>query len=232
MNSLPLTEEKEHFQLPHYAHCVFTQPRLLLAHLMLLTLSSLRFSQHLHFLSACQHEKLFCSYALKVSTVPSQRPLRLLPVGLHLIASLILRLHSPGLASILAHSQHPTPQLVPPEPQVLLPSCYHLGFPFYRSLTHPALERWQDSFELPHMFLGKECLSNRGDSRNLSSIPGSGRSSAGGNCSPLQYSCLENPMDRGAWWATVLGVAKSQTRLSRHRAGHMFLKDPLTQGIN
>ena len=39
-------------------------------------------------------------------------------------------------------------------------------------------------------------------------IPGSGRSPGGGNGNPLQYSCLENPMDTGAWWATVLGVAK------------------------
>ena len=39
-------------------------------------------------------------------------------------------------------------------------------------------------------------------------IPGSGRSPGGGNDSPLQYSCLENPMDRGSWRATVLGVAK------------------------
>ena len=46
------------------------------------------------------------------------------------------------------------------------------------------------------------------------SIPGSGRSPGEGNGTPLQYSCLENPMDRGAWWAAVHGVAKSQTRLS------------------
>ena len=44
-------------------------------------------------------------------------------------------------------------------------------------------------------------------------IPESGRSPGGGNGSPLQYSCLENPMDRGAWQATVHGVAKSQTEL-------------------
>ena len=42
-------------------------------------------------------------------------------------------------------------------------------------------------------------------------IPGSGRSSGGGNSNSLQYSCLDNPMDRGAWWATVYGVAKSWT---------------------
>ena len=42
----------------------------------------------------------------------------------------------------------------------------------------------------------------------MSSIPGSGRSPGVGNAQPLQCSCLENPMDRGAWWATVHGVAK------------------------
>ena len=45
-------------------------------------------------------------------------------------------------------------------------------------------------------------------------IPGSGRSPGEGNGNPLQYPCLENPMDGGAWWATVHGVAKSRTRLS------------------
>ena len=45
-------------------------------------------------------------------------------------------------------------------------------------------------------------------------IPGSRRSSGEGNGNPLQYACLENPMDGGAWWATVYGVTKSQTRLS------------------
>ena len=49
---------------------------------------------------------------------------------------------------------------------------------------------------------------------DLGSIPGLGRSPGEGNGNPLQYSCLENPMDRGAWWATVHGVTKSQTRLS------------------
>ena len=57
----------------------------------------------------------------------------------------------------------------------------------------------------------KDSACNAGD---LGSIPGLGRSPGEGNGNPLQYSCLENPMDRGAWWATVHGVAKSQTRLS------------------
>ena len=51
---------------------------------------------------------------------------------------------------------------------------------------------------------------NAGDA-DVSSIPGSGRSPGEGNGNPLQYSCLENPMDRGAWKATVHGVLKSQT---------------------
>ena len=50
-----------------------------------------------------------------------------------------------------------------------------------------------------------------GDTRVMGSVPGSGRSPGGGNGNPLQYSCLENPMDRGAWWATVHGATKSRT---------------------
>ena len=58
---------------------------------------------------------------------------------------------------------------------------------------------------------GKASVYNAGD---LGSIPGSGRSPGEGNGNLLQYYCLENPMDRGAWKATVHGIAKSQTRLS------------------
>ena len=57
----------------------------------------------------------------------------------------------------------------------------------------------------------KASACNAGD---LGSIPGSGRSPGEGIGNPLQYSCLENPMDGGAWWAIVHGVAKSRTRLS------------------
>ena len=68
-------------------------------------------------------------------------------------------------------------------------------------------------FDLPCSSDGKESACNAGD---LGSIPGSGKSSGEGNGNPLQYSCLENPMDRGARRATVCGVAKSvkETRLS------------------
>ena len=55
---------------------------------------------------------------------------------------------------------------------------------------------------------------NVGDIKDLGSIPGLGRSPGGGHGNPLQYPCLENPTDRGAWWATVHRVAKSRTRLS------------------
>ena len=52
------------------------------------------------------------------------------------------------------------------------------------------------------------------DAEDLGSFPGLGRSPGKGNSNPLQYSCLENPMDRGAWWAAVHEVTKSWTRLS------------------
>ena len=63
----------------------------------------------------------------------------------------------------------------------------------------------------PQWLSSKESACNAGDTRDLGSIPGLGRSPGGRYGNPLQYSCLENPMDRGAWWATVHGVAKSQT---------------------
>ena len=59
----------------------------------------------------------------------------------------------------------------------------------------------------------KNLPANVGDIRDMSLIPGSGRSPGGGHSNPLQYSCLGNPLDRGAWQATVHGVTKSQTPL-------------------
>ena len=56
---------------------------------------------------------------------------------------------------------------------------------------------------------GKESTCNAEDTGDSGSVPGSGRSPGEENGNPLQYSCLENSMDRGAWWATVHGVAKS-----------------------
>ena len=70
---------------------------------------------------------------------------------------------------------------------------------------------WITALYLPGGSDGKESICNPGD-QGL--IPGSGRSCAEGNGNPLQYSCLENPMDGGAWLATVHGVTKSLTPLS------------------
>ena len=61
---------------------------------------------------------------------------------------------------------------------------------------------------------------NAGDTRDMDLVPGLGRSPGEENGNPLQYSCLENPMDRGGWWATVHGVAKSWTGLNVHTHTH------------
>ena len=61
---------------------------------------------------------------------------------------------------------------------------------------------------------GSEVKASACNVGDLGSIPGSGRSPGEGNGNPHQYSCLENPMDRGAWWATAHGVTKRRTQLS------------------
>ena len=65
------------------------------------------------------------------------------------------------------------------------------------------------------MLVVKKLPANAGEIRGTGSVPESGKSPGGGHGNPLQCSYLENPMDRGAWWATVHGVAKSQTRLKQ-----------------
>ena len=72
------------------------------------------------------------------------------------------------------------------------------------------------SLGLPTWPRDKETAYSAGDAGKTGLIPGSGRSAGEGNGNPFQHSCLENPMDRGAWRATVHGVAKSQTQLSVH----------------
>ena len=73
-----------------------------------------------------------------------------------------------------------------------------------------------DTVEFPRCSAVKNLPANAGDTGDTGSIPGPVRSPKGGHGNPLQYSCLENSMDRGAWWATVHGVAQSQARLSTH----------------
>ena len=74
-------------------------------------------------------------------------------------------------------------------------------------ITNPKAHR------LPQWLSSQESASNAEATGDAGSISGLGRSPGEGNGNPLQYPCLENPMDRGAWWATVHGVAKSQTWL-------------------
>ena len=69
--------------------------------------------------------------------------------------------------------------------------------------------QFRPSYEV--VLVVKNTPADAGDTRDAGPIPGSGRSPRGGHGNPLQYSCLENPMDRGAWWAIVYRVAKSQT---------------------
>ena len=111
-----------------------------------------------------------------------------------------------------------------------MPSAYQ-GFPgssdgkkVYLQCRRPQLDSWvgkiswrRDRLPIP-VFMGfpggsdgKASTCNPGDP---GSIPGLGTSPGGGHGNPLQYACLENSIDRGAWWATVHGVAKSWTRLS------------------
>ena len=86
----------------------------------------------------------------------------------------------------------------------------------YQNSSH-YLSIFMVSYDFPGALDGKASAYNVGD---LGSIPGSGRSFREGNGNPLQYSCLENTMDGGAWEATVCGVAKSQTRLSNFTSLH------------
>ena len=67
--------------------------------------------------------------------------------------------------------------------------------------------------------LVKNLPANVGDAGDMGSIPWSGRSPGGGHGNPFQYSCLENSIDRGAWWATVHVVSKSWTQL-KHLSTH------------
>ena len=87
----------------------------------------------------------------------------------------------------------------------------HLSLPVFagaRVISHVSwVSKWRS---------GKESACHCRDSGDMESIPGLGRSPAVGNGNPLQYACLENSMHRGGWWATVLGVTKSQTVLSIH----------------
>ena len=79
----------------------------------------------------------------------------------------------------------------------------------------------------PNNSADKDSACDSGDTGNSSSIPGLGRCPREGNGNPLQYCCLENPMVRAAWWATVDGVTKSRMQLRdfyslAHTRGHVY----------
>ena len=84
------------------------------------------------------------------------------------------------------------------------------GLHSHRELSNPSETIWAITGVTTVV---KNSPANAGDIIDTGSISGSGRSPGEGNGYPLQYSCLENPMDREAWWATVHGVTKSWTRL-------------------
>ena len=81
-------------------------------------------------------------------------------------------------------------------------------------LHPPFIEHVLCAMGFPSDSVIRNLPANAGGTEGVGSIPGSGRSLRGGNGNPLQYSCLENPMDREAWWATVHRVTKSRTQLS------------------
>ena len=89
--------------------------------------------------------------------------------------------------------------------------------PLFLVVQQMASSLWalvSSSWGFPGGTVVKNLSANAGDTRKESSVPGSVRSSGEGNGNPLEYPCLENPMDRGDWYAMVHGVAKSQTCLS------------------
>ena len=81
--------------------------------------------------------------------------------------------------------------------------------------TREGLDHGQTRVGFPGGSAVKNPPANAGDTRDMGSIPGLARSPGGGHSNPLQYSCLENPMDRAAWQAPVLRVPQNQTRLKR-----------------
>ena len=90
-------------------------------------------------------------------------------------------------------------------------SAAHSAFPQMSSCSFSHLTSTKG---FPGGSVVKNLPASAGDEGDMGSIPGSGRSPGGGNGNPLQYSCLENSMDRGAWQGTVHGVTQSRTRLS------------------
>ena len=111
-------------------------------------------------------------------------------------------------------NQHFLPLPSPPSsPSCLLPSFLpQMLIRILLRARHSVL-CYDQVLGLPQWLSIEESACNAGDAREMDSVPGPGRSTRGGHGNPLQYSCLENPTDRGAWWTAVHGVTKSWTQL-------------------
>ena len=97
------------------------------------------------------------------------------------------------------------------EAQRAMSNMYPEGLSALAALTLPRMEKLIGMEHLLGFPVVNNLCGNARDSRDAYSIPGSGRYPGRGHGNPLHYSCLKNPMDRGAWWATVHRVTKSQT---------------------
>ena len=91
----------------------------------------------------------------------------------------------------------------------------------YRSPVQGPRVQIHIRYLLPWWYSGKDLPATAGDTGDVGLILGSGRFPGEENGNLLQYSFLENPMDRGAWWGTVHGIAKSQTGQSAHTLMHL-----------
>ena len=112
----------------------------------------------------------------------------------------------PGSVSLLVHLEgHPAISWVSLSPSL----------PNRLNHIRPRIINYCLNIMLLGLLSGKESVYNSGTTWDVHSIPGSERCPRRGHSNPLQYSCLENPKDRGAWWATAKRVAKSQTWLKR-----------------
>ena len=90
---------------------------------------------------------------------------------------------------------------------------------------HSSLRHFPQDVPASQVIVVKNLPTNVGDVRDVSSIPGLGRSSEGGHGNPLQYTCLENPMNRRAWRVTLHRVWKSRIRLKRLSTQRLFSSD-------
>ena len=123
----------------------------------------------------------------------------------------------------------PVKLLLPGSPPLWTP-LPHLFFPWNKcpESVDGITNAYRPGRGFPHSSVSKESACNAGD---LGLIPGLGRSPGEGNGNPLQYSCLENPMGRRAWWATVHGVTKSRTQLSDLTSLHTLKSESVSCSV-